>query len=42
MYNSHTVHACMSQGVYLREEYSKDKQLNFPSLDRTIPGNGDG
>jgi len=38
MYNSHTVHACMSQEVYLQKEYSKDKQLNFPSLDHTIPG----
>jgi len=36
MYNA--VHACMSQELYLQEEYSKDKQLNFPSLDRTIPG----
>jgi len=31
-------HACVSQEVYLQEEYYKDKQLNFPSLDCTIPG----
>jgi len=37
MHNSHTVHACMSQEVYLQEEYSKDKQLSFPSLDHIIP-----
>jgi len=38
MYNSHTVHAYMFQEVYLQEDYSKDKHLNFQSLDHTIPG----
>jgi len=28
----------MCQEVYLQEENSKDKQLNFPILDCTIPG----
>ena len=39
MYNSHTVHACMCQEVYLQEEYfPKINNWNFPSLDHTIPG----